>query len=323
MSHIEFDEGYLKVLYDKSNELAETVSQSLGDLRTVESSVEQEFSTALAEISVEISDVISQLDRAHRAKVSVEQKIEATQDKIRTMPDIPSPPSDPQAQQKYAGERARAEQERRNIESENAKCQEEIVKSESIKRQLEEAISELDRCLQELRTAQTSLSVAQSNFNSIRVHNTGVFQKDVNDIGLFCNALNDTCSNADEVLRVKTNYGFDPWTFSGHFNVNSSAYTSGSSGRAKRESLSINFSAGDDSDADCGRRVLIIKEKQRDKVFELIARERGLLTIKIPAANLYALGGQGFIDEMEHKAFRLIKKDVSIIGGDGYITWEN
>ncbi len=334
MSNIEFNDSELQFLYDKSSQVSEVFAQSMHDWHSVQSEASKEFTKAQSEISLEISFIASQLDRACRIKCLIEKRIDEANLQIRPVPEMPPAPSvsvkaNPQERadimQKYADEKAKAEQNIKNIERENAKQREVITKLESSKKQLEGSIFVLEHSLQRLYSVKSELASSKSTFDVQCAISERGFGKSTSDICLFCNALNETCSCANAVFHVKSNFGYGDTALSRCFKINSAGFTSSRNETLSFKSGATNHMLDDVATTakDDNRRVIIVKEKRREEVFKCLEIESDShVTLKIAAANLHSLGGQQFIDEMEARMFTLVKKDGNIISNDGFIVWE-
>lgn len=330
MSRIEFEENSLNYLREKSKQMAETLRQSSAETNEVWNETTNEFGKVVSEIAKEINYVGACLDKAHSAVNSVNRKIGSAKSKMRSVPDLPSPPSDSKdskAQQRYEAEKAKAEKERIEIEKTNADCKSEIVKAESCLKELQDNISVLKSCLQELKAIRTMLASAQSSFNTRRAHTDSEIRKSVTDMGTFCNIITETCAQASDILQVRSDFGFGNSVLRREFTIKvTTADGLMRNGRARvnffgdaqhSDSIDVNIVA------DSSRRVVILRAIRSEDIFRELENERGLYIVKIPAANLHSLGGKDFISEMATRSFRLIKKGGTMIGNDGYITWEN
>lgn len=333
MFDAEFEENSLKNIIQQSGIIAETMSQSVKDVQIVQDKVSGQFGSVFAEIKSQINLINTRLASSKSLKNLCAAKIDETRKLLKPLSPLPDRPSVPlyespemklKVSAKYQEDIKRLKRENEICRQNNVECEKRINQLQIISKELDSAISILESCLQKLQSCATKIYSAQNEYESQRILCLQKVDVSAKNMYGWFNAAQISYDCALDILRCR-----DSVSGSGGL---SSAFTINLSGRNpgsyySRNSVAFSDTSGGYEESVAVRRnngerqTVIVNEKVAAKVFEQIAiYDGGEVIIKIPASNLYKLGGQKFIDEMGN-SYTLIQNDGGIIGNDGYISW--
>lgn len=302
MAYVKIEQSSLEHIAAESKAVAQTMGQGAADLRETAARVDAAFATALGEIKRQTAAVRSALSDAVSARARCDAERTQVSKRIRPVPDLP-PERNAQSPEEQA--RFAAALERRNeIERENAAAQRELSQSDAQAKALDGKIETLRRCGERLDALLTRVTAAATEHATAAAKEGEAVGRACRDMAGFCNAADTATVAAVEVLNVDVR---------------------GSYGRA------VSFKIEADRGAAKGIRATgqawdrptdDVTVKNTDAARAYAAAESGARAVRVPAADLHALGGQTFLEGMAARGYAVVRKNGSMIGGDGMILFE-
>lgn len=313
MGRAEFEEYSLNGILGRSKTVAETIKESAGVLTGLFEEAECEFSSVREELSRTVHLVQEKLFYAQQERGDCGRQIEA-------------------CERGYVRSDGKDEAERQKQERQNAEIDRKIETLQQAGSEMDKSISVLEKNLETLRRLEKELAASKSKFDAERAGNTVKLQRAVSNGNRFYLAVENAYERAMEIVNFKDSalsvqlhgntFKIDPTGHDGMIKRDRRAFHDISDAGAIRTELGMD---GKDDVAVAPSGVTMILEDTTPEQFlsRIDASEAAAwITVKAPSYNLHKLGGVKIIEEMESRGFQVKRDGGSMIGSDGYVTWE-
>lgn len=306
MGRAEFEENSFRGILDKSKTVDATITESAEDLSRLFANTEQEFSAVYAELGRSRIRVQEKLASAQRARSEYARRIESCRERYDRSED---------GDEKEKAERA----------AHNAQVDSEIARLQQNCGELDSAVSALEQVIDAFNRLEQRLAASQNTFDQERARNNAEMQRSRSYGERFCYAVGNAYAKATEILNFREN--LMPVWHGNRFKINREGHETKRNVQTFAHGL---FDVGSEDvvsaqvDPEEGDGPAVILEATDAEEFFAFLAERGetISVIKIPSYDFHKIGGKATLKELKRRGFEVKKTDGSMIGNDGYITWE-
>lgn len=289
MGRAEFEENSLRWILNK----CKTVAESAGILSGLSARTEEEFAAAEIELRQLAAGVREKLASTKQAQYECEKQFEAYRQSCDTTSD------DGEADQSDG----------------------ELERLEQICAELDSAVFALERVSASIQRVEAKLSATKSAFESEWERNSAALQRSVSRGECFYLSVENAYTKAMEIVNFRdmalpVQWHGDRYKIirAGHEGIagrNPHTAVAGSD-------MSVFARQSNESKALC----VTLEAKSADEFFAHIARLGGSASFRIPSYDFCKIGGMEAMEELKRRGFEVKRDNGSIIGDDGYITWE-
>lgn len=197
-----------------------------------------------------------------------------------------------------------------NDNSERSDDEEMLAEMQQEYGELERALHSLQDVHSRLERLLSTLSSAKSTFDSMRTINMSEMKRAEDNGNAFFDAVENASNRASKVENFREIALSPQWH--GEIKIN----RIGHDGKSAKKYFTSHRSTNKASNS-----ALTIKSATPSEFFASVDVSNAD-EIRIPSYNFHKLGGMGLLKELESRGYVVKKTGESIIGSDGYITWE-
>lgn len=301
MGRAEFEENSLQWILDRSRAVVETVAASPRALSELYGKTEQEFSAVSRELQKLKEGVSEKLARLQQARDESGRRLESC---------------------KSSYEQSKKNCESKEQEAQNAQFQREIASRQQTCGELDASLSALKRASDSLLQMERELTASKNEFNAKKAQNGTAMQSAASDAECFYLAVEDSCAKAKEIL------GFREGCWASQWHANRYKINRTGEGMVRGRSASISFSEPTENftprqkDENAAMCVTLEVKNFEDFFARVDGLGEDVPSFRIPSYDFHKIGGTRAIEELKRRGFEVKREGGSMIGNDGFITWE-
>lgn len=302
MGRAEFEENSLHWILAQSRTVVETVAASPRVLSELYGKTEQEFSVVSRELQKLKEGVSGKLARLQHARDESGRALESC---------------------KSSYEQSKRSCESKEQETQMAQFQSEIAHQQQTCGELDASLSALKRVSDSLLQMERELTASKNEFNAKKAQNGTAMQSAASDTECFYLAVENACAKAEEILGFREGCWSSQW-HANKYKINRTGHEGMVRGRYASASLSEqteNFTTRQ-TDENADMCVTFEVKNSEDFFARLDGFGEDVPSFRIPSYDFHKIGGVKAIEELKRRGFEVKREGGSMIGNDGFITWE-